>query len=144
MDQDLSSVQLPTYDPPASAGKSDITLVSSDGAKFNLHLKQLECASDLVLDMVSCATSNAESGIVTLELTNTEYETAEVLVLVMPFCYNVPPPDFYGKSIALVTKAFFMATKWGMHRVLKASGDSLIARYAPASSQTPNTDVQYL
>lgn len=117
------------YTTPASAGKSDITLVSSDGISFNLHLKHLEVASDLINDMLESATKESTTEPVQLVLTDPKSETAAVLNLVCPFFYNVDLPVLENESFDILTGMLEWGDKWATAKVIQASAGSLAAQY---------------
>ena len=120
-----------SYEPPSSAGRSDITLTSSDGVDFHLHLKHLEVACDLIGNMLESAKpDDSNSGPIELVLSDKKCESAAVLRLVSPFCYNVRPPALDEVSLELLSGMLEMADKWGMNRVAQATVAELLARCA--------------
>ena len=129
------------YATPASAGKSDITLVSSDGVCFNLHLKNLEVASDLISDMLESATNDGDANEpVKLALTDLRSETAAVLRLVCPFFYNVKAPVLLEESFERLCGMMEMGDKWAISKVVQASGQALAARCVLTSSVPCQSD----
>ena len=117
------------YTTPASAGKSDVTLVSSDGVCFNLHLKNLEVASDLISDMLESATNKGDGNEpIKLTLTDLRSETAAVLHLVCPFFYNVKAPVLLEEPFERLCGMMEMGDKWAISKVVQASGEALATR----------------
>lgn len=123
MPKDTSKVQ--HFEAPSSAGKPDIVLVSSDNVKFNLHLKHLEIASELIADMTEGATRVAGEPI---KLTDKASERAAVLDLVAEYFYNMRPAKLEEKPEELLVDMLAMSHKWGVHRAHEAAGNELARR----------------
>lgn len=112
---------------PASAGKCDIVLVSSDSIKYRLHLKHLEIASELFSSMVDGA-SQQPGEITIIDLTDKECEKAAVMDLVVPYFYNCKPPKLDDTPDELLVQMMAMSHKWGIFRAHEVAGAELAKR----------------